>query len=44
MKAYIIILNKPIKWTLILSMSNMIITSDNIGKIILKSGGKFKQK
>jgi len=32
-------LNKPIKWTLILAMSNIVITTNNTGKIILKNRG-----
>ena len=36
--------NKPIKQTLILSLSDMGIASSNIGKIILINRGKFKQK
>ena len=41
---YIVMLNKPIKSTLILPLSDMGITSNKAAKIILINRGEFKQK
>ena len=37
--AYIIMLNKPIKSVLIIAMSNIVITTNNTGRITLKNEG-----